>query len=385
MNTKAGVITVGTVHDVVLGHTRDETVYEGNSRFHSFLKQCHLATRRVTRSRSALLDGSDPDGMLQNGKNVWIDRRVLDQWKSLDPPGRFLVHGEWGWLQEVPDKEALARINNRMERDGMVRKKEPVNQSSSSELTLPVSESWVKVQTKLNDSVETLDLRQHCCRPGDTLATALAEALEHNSTYTTIDLRFNSIGHVGAAAVARILQLNSALTTLDLSHNKIGDGGCIALGNAITHNSTLRALRLHENYIAAPGCIALANALKSNSTLRDLDLGSNHEIGEQGVAVLAEAIMHNSTLVMLDLSSNEIGNIGGAAIANAIRNNSSLTTLNLSHNKIFADGASAVANALKCNTALVELNLRHNFIETAGALALADALQYNSSLMKLNL
>jgi Ran GTPase-activating protein (RanGAP) involved in mRNA processing and transport len=386
MNTEAAVITVGTVHDVVLGYCGG-TVYEGNRRFQSFLKQYHLETRRVTRSCSAILDDA-PDRFLQKLKNVRFDRRALDQWKSLDPPGRFLVHGWRGWLEEVPDEEALSRIINRMERDGMVSKKEPVNQSSSSELTLPVSKEWVKVQPKLNDTVETLDLNLHCyfgsgC--GDSLATALAEKPEHTSTYTTLDLRRNKIGHVGAAAVARILLLSSALTTLDLSYNKIGDGGCITLGSAIKHNPTLRALRLYENYIAAPGCIALMNALKNNSTLRDLDLGGNVEIGEQGVAAIAEAIMHNSTLTTLELSSNKIGNVGVAVIANAIRNNSALTTLNLTFNQLEGAGASVVASALEGSTNLVELNLSHNSIGAAGALALADALQCNSSLMKLNL
>jgi hypothetical protein len=72
MNTEAAVITIGAVHDVVLGYMRDGTAYEGNRRFQSFLKQRHLTTRRVTRSRLALLD-EDQDGLLQNGKNAWID------------------------------------------------------------------------------------------------------------------------------------------------------------------------------------------------------------------------------------------------------------------------------------------------------------------------
>ncbi|KAF9112498.1 hypothetical protein BGX30_007266, partial [Mortierella sp. GBA39] len=57
----------------------------------------------------------------------------------------------------------------------------------------------------------------------------LAEALKTNSTLTTMDLQYNSIGLDGAKALAEALRTNSTLTTLKLYGNSIGSDGAMAL------------------------------------------------------------------------------------------------------------------------------------------------------------
>ncbi|KAG0310141.1 hypothetical protein BGZ99_000641, partial [Dissophora globulifera] len=69
---------------------------------------------------------------------------------------------------------------------------------------------------------------------------ALAEALKTNSTLTTLNLCYNSIGSDGAKALAEVPQINSGPDQLNLMYNQIGDDGAKALAEAVTTNWTVR-------------------------------------------------------------------------------------------------------------------------------------------------
>ncbi|KAI8602835.1 hypothetical protein EDD21DRAFT_413601, partial [Dissophora ornata] len=56
-------------------------------------------------------------------------------------------------------------------------------------------------------------------------------ALKTNTTLTTLNLRYNSIGNEGALALLEALKTNTTLTTLDLRINSIGKEGVLALSN----------------------------------------------------------------------------------------------------------------------------------------------------------
>ena len=56
---------------------------------------------------------------------------------------------------------------------------------------------------------------------GDEGATAIAKALETNTTLSELDLYHNNIGDEGATAIAKALETNTTLSKLDL--NKFGD------------------------------------------------------------------------------------------------------------------------------------------------------------------
>ncbi|KAF9551518.1 hypothetical protein EC957_008187 [Mortierella hygrophila] len=128
----------------------------------------------------------------------------------------------------------------------------------------------------------------------------LAEVLKTNSTLTTLNLKYNSIGSDGAKAMAEVLKTNSTLTTLDLSNNSIGDDGAKAMAEALKTNSTLTTLDLFNNSIGDDGAKAMAEALKTNSTLTTLNLEYN-SIGDDGAKAMAETLKTNSTLTTLDL------------------------------------------------------------------------------------
>ncbi|XP_068709715.1 NLR family CARD domain-containing protein 3-like isoform X11 [Montipora foliosa] len=220
---------------------------------------------------------------------------------------------------------------------------------------------------------------------GDSGAGALAKAMERNSTLTELDLFENNISSFGAVALAKTMEVNSTLTSLFLSFNgTIGDSGAVALAKGMEFNSTLTSFALSYCKIGDSGAVALAKAMERNSTLTELQLSGN-EVGDSGAAALAKAMERNSTLTELHLFSNEIGNSGAAALAKAVERNSTLTELQLSCNEIGDSGAAALAKAVERNSTLTKLSLSGNEIGDSGAAALAKAVERNSTLRELHL
>jgi len=104
------------------------------------------------------------------------------------------------------------------------------------------------------------------------VGAALANALETNSTLTTLYLSENKFGDKGVEALAKALEKNSTLTTLDLSDCNIGDEGAKALAEALKKNSTLQRLFLSDNVISVTGLKDLASALERNWALEELNI-----------------------------------------------------------------------------------------------------------------
>jgi Ran GTPase-activating protein (RanGAP) involved in mRNA processing and transport len=77
----------------------------------------------------------------------------------------------------------------------------------------------------------------------------LAQALQINSTLTTLDLYDNEIGDEGAKHLAQTLQINRTLTTLHLYSNQIGAEGAEHLAEALQVNTTLTMLTIWWNEI----------------------------------------------------------------------------------------------------------------------------------------
>ncbi|KAL0225920.1 hypothetical protein P9112_013244 [Eukaryota sp. TZLM1-RC] len=201
---------------------------------------------------------------------------------------------------------------------------------------------------------------------------------------TELDLEDNDITAEGASALARALESNSTLTELDLWSNNITSEGASALARALESNCTLTELNLGDNDITDEGASALARALESNSTLTELNLGDN-DITDEGASALARALESNSTLTELYLNCNNITDEGASALARALESNSTLTELYLNCNNITDEGASALARALESNGSITKLYLVSNNITSEGASTLARALENNSSLTELYL
>ena len=72
--------------------------------------------------------------------------------------------------------------------------------------------------------------------------SALQAVLAEMGTLEILDLRHYGTGDEGASALAKALETNTSLTTLVFGCNKIGDEGAKALAQALETNTTLRTL-----------------------------------------------------------------------------------------------------------------------------------------------
>jgi Ran GTPase-activating protein (RanGAP) involved in mRNA processing and transport len=382
-------ITKGTVHDVVLvGNTykivkhggkisyefRDGT-YEGNVRFQSFLGPF----------RAELRAGRSPENQRS------ISQRVLNHWKCLDPPGRFLTErgfprycplDGWDddgavWFVVASDKESLQRISFELNKDIEERKSA---ESSDKNVHVPVSQSWKRVQRTLDGLSATTKLTLSECELCDFGAGSVAKEVKRHARLTHLNMGHNHIGDAGAAAVAEAVKHSPALTALILGWNKIGDAGAAAMANALRHNSSLLMLSLQYNVIGHVGASAFSYALNQNSTLTEFNLRGN-DLGHVGAASMADVMRQNCTLTALNMQYSNIGDAGTAHVADAMKHNTALTSLNLAGNRIGDVGAAAVAESIKYNSTLKALNINENKIGLAGTGALAEAMQQNCSLL----
>ena len=234
----------------------------------------------------------------------------------------------------------------------------------------------------VNTSLTTLNLTWTSI--GAERANSLSQALAANTSLTTLDLSHNTIGVEGATSLSQALAVNTSLTTLDLSRNFIGAEGATSLFQALAVNTSLTTLHLSWNSIGAEGATSLSQALAGNTSLTTLNLSYN-SIGAEGANSLFQSLAVNTSLTTLDLSYNFIGAEGATSLSQALAVNTSLTTLDLSGNSIGAEGATSLSQALAVNTSLTTLNLSDNFLGDEGAASLSQALAVNTSLTTLHL
>jgi len=214
----------------------------------------------------------------------------------------------------------------------------------------------------------------------------LAEALELNSTITTLNLWGSRIGIEGAKALAKALKKNSTLTTLNLGGNEMGKEGTQAIAAALPY-SKLTSLDLGRNSISpfgrrsdpnpSEGAKAIAKALE-HSGLSSIYLGGNN-LNDADAIIIAKALK-KSKLIEINFNNNWITGIGAKELAEAIEH-SRLKIINLGDNDIGNEGAKAFAEVLKTNPALIELVLSK--VGQEGINALSDALERNQTLTNL--
>ena len=216
-------------------------------------------------------------------------------------------------------------------------------------------------------------------------ATALAEAMKGNTTMQTLYLSFNQISDKGATALAKAMKGNTTLQKLDLGSNQISDEGATALGQALMGNTTLQRLYLYKNKISDEGATALVQAMKGNTTLRHLHLGDN-EISDEGATALARLLHRMLSIYACGREITASGNSfvsdkGATALARALERNTTLQELWLCNNKISdeTEGATALARALERNTTLQELWLPNNNNSDEGVTALESLLDGNNT------
>ena len=241
---------------------------------------------------------------------------------------------------------------------------------------LPSNYATIIADFLKDEREEVIGLYLNINNIGDDGATAVADALKHNTRLTALSLYKNNIGDNGATAVADALKHNTRLTALSLNHNPIHEKGLKMIGQALHANRTLKTLHLGNNNNdenennedvvppVAPGndngndgsYVIIALALRQNSSLTELYI-THSNIHDQDAKALASTLKVNNTLTHLDLSGNKFGPEGSGALASALKKNTVLTELDLGQNNINVEGAKAIGGALKVNKGLISLNL----------------------------
>lgn len=178
-----------------------------------------------------------------------------------------------------------------------------------------------------------------------------------------LDLFFNHLGDEGCRSIADALQTNTTLTTLCLGLNDITSEGIKAIAEALTSNHTIKVLSLKMNSIDLAGAQALANLLRVNTALTDLDL-FQCGIAVQGLRLITESLKNNHTLKLINLGRNPPRTPERtAALSEMLKTNTTLTTLKLAGWAFELQEVQEILEALRLNTTLTNIDMRFAFTQ----------------------
>ena len=264
---------------------------------------------------------------------------------------------------------------------------------------------------KNNESLKTLDI-SHNHKFGAKDAKRLANALESNTSLTTLNISglfsgtaginfvMNSLqkskilarlvpsvfsAAAGIQCIVDILEKNKTLTTLDISKNNFGSRDTKIIADALKKNTTLTTLRISDSNLDAESIKHIAEVLKINITLTTLDISNNYKLGSEGLECIADALESNTTLTTLNISHicwNKNTDKFAERIVQIIKGKSKLTSLNISGNSLRAKNTECIAKALRSNTTLTELDISSNAFQDKGAGHIASIFLENKVLKK---
>lgn len=163
-------------------------------------------------------------------------------------------------------------------------------------------------------------------------ARDISQACQLVTTATAVDASCMMMSDSSVAELAGVLASGSCVVKLlNLSANRINAEGAQRLAEALEVNSTITSLSLRGNNIRSEGTMCFAKALLKNQTLTSLNLGGNaiawptstnstaHPYKGSGIQDLAEALEENSILQELILTGNGLGPEGVRRLTEAVQ------------------------------------------------------------------
>jgi Ran GTPase-activating protein (RanGAP) involved in mRNA processing and transport len=207
-------------------------------------------------------------------------------------------------------------------------------------------------------------------------AEAVASMLRHNTSLTSISLRFNKMGPRGAACIAEALRSNTTLRKLDLSFNTIYAAGLKAVVASLTHNmadgdlqpnSSLIDLRI-AGVLEIEDMELLETLVRQNTSLLRLDLANSSLLGvADNVIRLLEALKSNKCLeeVLLGGCGGVVGRRVLGTIFDLLEVNHHLKELDLEMTPLEEDGGAEMVKAV------LEQKAKRNMWEVLQAMATA--------------
>ena len=119
--------------------------------------------------------------------------------------------------------------------------------------------------------------------------------LHTNTTLLELNLDGNCLHDEGAEFISDALRLNNhncMLNKLYLGYNGIGDSGATALAKALESNSSIQVLGLAENDITNTGARALLSALAVNVSMKEISGLYHNRIDRKFIIVAIKRLLH---------------------------------------------------------------------------------------------
>lgn len=247
-------------------------------------------------------------------------------------------------------------------------------------------------------------------------AEAIAAALTHNRSITSLKLSYNDIKERGSLALAAAFRVNDVIQSYDGLDNTLSLKSAEAMGFALSRHklrsSKIDTLKLGANGIGVDGCkrffaslmspdpsspnaavyagtvspkSPLASSAKggastatATATVTAASSSSSADM-KTSIPVLQRSISGSASLIALtnlDLSENNFGSKACKYVSAFLRSpfGNGLLRLHLMSNKIDVDGCVHLAEALKENRSLLQLALLSNQIGDKGCRKLCAVL-----------
>ncbi|MDF2965852.1 MAG: FBox-LRR protein [Rickettsiaceae bacterium] len=220
--------------------------------------------------------------------------------------------------------------------------------------------------------------------------TLLLEALEKNTSITSLDLSSNVLKDYGVERLAKVLANNSCLTKLthlNLSNNEITSEGASKLLNVLADKLTIKSLDISDNEVDKSFYETLAKCLEKNTSLQHLGLSKMDGLDKLLGAQQANASLKSLTLNLEDDHNPE----EFIAFAESLKNNKTIKALeihNFCFNKYFSnDEIVAFAEFIKQNTTLKSLKIQGLFksLSLEEVELFTEALSANNTLRELDI
>ncbi|XP_021361363.1 leucine-rich repeat-containing protein 74A-like isoform X2 [Mizuhopecten yessoensis] len=225
----------------------------------------------------------------------------------------------------------------------LVRDKRIVSVDLSNNKLGPLGVMYISEMLVRNSTLMELDLSQTF--PGPEGLEVLGEAMQHSGSLQVLKLEGNNIEHTEVKTIVKVMQ-SVRLQELYLGHNSLGYQGFSALASAIETNTTLRILDLQWNHIRRDSAKQVCKAIAANKGLRTLNLAWNG-LGKEGCIALCRSLPKNVTLQELDLNSNRIDTTSLRFLLHGLVHNTCLKCVRIGRNPLTTDGAKAILRALQ--------------------------------------
>jgi Leucine Rich repeat len=167
---------------------------------------------------------------------------------------------------------------------------------------------WLTNGLRQNKSLEVIHF--NLCNIDDNGIRALTETLVFfNKTISELSLNNTPLSNVAASLLVILLQSDDCrLTTLNMRGCKLSAESISTITNALELNTSITSVDLSSNDIFPAASVAVSRLIEYNRGLSELSLCNCSKIGDEEIALMMKSLCLNTTLEHLQLSGDDISN-----------------------------------------------------------------------------